>query len=143
MNSPVPYNPATQNPQQAQTVTNILSGEKSYRELKYAITGDPIADLLAGIQAVINSSCHNQLTISYVLECAAKIAKAQYEWQWEMQKMGPHINPVPYQSPIEWGSDTFSMPTTTSGGMSENEKQSIRDEFLRQRARAIQAMPNP
>jgi len=43
------------NAQQVQTVTNIMSGEKSYREVKYAITGVPQADSKSAIAAVIEA----------------------------------------------------------------------------------------
>lgn len=54
--------------QQGMTVANALTGEKSWKEVKFAITGDAHADLVAGIKAIINEFFERPSTTNLVLD---------------------------------------------------------------------------
>lgn len=64
--------------QQVQTVTNKLSGEKSYMDVRFAITGVAQADLLAGIFAVI-SSLGEQIDPFILATIFEALSKQQFE----------------------------------------------------------------
>lgn len=82
-------NPNSGGSQQAQTASNVLSGEKSYRRIEFAITGDPMADFIAGIRALQASHYPNipSITVSHLLRALSDIAKAQHEWETEGRRI--------------------------------------------------------
>lgn len=75
--------------QQAQTASNVLSGQKSYRRIEFAITGDPMADFIAGVRALQASHYPNipSITVSHLLRALSDIAKAQHEWETEGRRI--------------------------------------------------------
>src|SRR5882672_1705411 len=105
--------------QQAQTVTNKLSGEKTYQEVQFAITGVPQADLLAGISAVVDTLCKEPgvFVDRFVIACIFESLAKQYFESDRRDKLysdkfnvtqpvpSPFTNPVPLD---HWPSITSS-----------------------------------
>ena|SRR5258705_7058203 len=90
------------NTQQVQTVTNIMSGEKSYREVKYAITGVTQADLLSAIDAVINNLTDDvvidHFMLATIFESLSKQHFESYRRQKALQESLRINNPAPVPS---------------------------------------------
>lgn len=57
------------------TAQNVLSGEKSFQSVQFAVTGNPLADLLAGITAVLNLHDIRIIHKALLLEYLAKAYK--------------------------------------------------------------------
>ncbi len=63
-----------------QAAENMLTGERTFKTISYAITGDNMADLMAVINTVVNESMLHCLAKAYVLEAVMKIQIAQDQW---------------------------------------------------------------
>lgn len=113
--------------QQAQTVANALTGEKTFKRVEFAITGNPFADLMSGIAKVCDESglAPNARHIQIVLECCAKLYKEGADSQdriSDIAKTSPFVNPVPL-SPIPttgWPPNTIaSGPNVTASQIAQ------------------------
>lgn len=78
MPNPLPYYPPrdfimnSSSSQAAVTGANVMSGEKTFHHLQFAITGDLEIDLIAGIKAVISDFQVNSWAAARALEYMSK-----------------------------------------------------------------------
>jgi hypothetical protein len=108
-------NPAAQCAQ-AQTVANALSGEKSFEIVQFAITGNPTADAISGIQAVLNAiklgsmrvphSRHTAMLMDYLarvyaMEATEEEAQVKRNRECEAVNMPPPKTPWPGSRPLQ------------------------------------------
>lgn len=112
------------NQQAAQTAANALSGEKAYRSIGFAITGDKIADFLAGISALITDSELGYKQTSEILRAASRIQKANYKCEKRMLKATmPAYPPQAYSPnmPPPYGGSGLGTAMSQLGNQIQNE----------------------
>lgn len=108
---------------QAQCAENVLTGERSYRRVEFAITGHPDADLISGIHAVFRefpqtNARSRQRVLEYFANCYKDAAEREEyftrqnhptPWSGLSSSSGPNI--LPHQGSV-FGAAIGSAGTT-------------------------------
>lgn len=146
--------------QEAQTMENVLKGERSFQRVEFAVTGVPIADLIAGITAVVAKTT-SPLQVSprgleYVFEMLSKQYKSVADMQEEqnrriypVQSLAPAVgtsggSPPPQINQPYSGLGTAGLPplwghVTTSAHADPVDKPLPSIETLREKMKALGA----
>lgn len=57
------------------TMQNALTGERSFKRIEFAITGDAVSDCMAGIRKVCDDSGLSVRQVQFMMECYANLYK--------------------------------------------------------------------